>query len=325
MCQLERQTIPTPQIRILHQNVGGIRLEGNRGGGAKLGVVKSMTTPSTDFVFLSETKCAKQNICKLKLKFGLKLSLTSDNRAAAAAGIAIFSKPEHKLLEGSERHSTPQGHTVTGVYSVQGTNVIVTGVYGVSVNNDRLSSLVFENLIEQISELKLLFNTTYIIIAGDFNCGLADNDFSTRNMRPRTTGTILRLMEDNDLYDLGTATGQLGHTYFRRGNTKISSRIDLVLSNIRSPQTHFFRQPTIFDHLSTYAIFGENNNRTTITMKDFILSSGDFIEMSGHILVDLCAQYRVPENCLKFHPPDPPENEDLDSNDFLEFPPPPPG
>jgi exonuclease III len=240
--------------------VGGIRLEGNRGGGPKIGVIKNLITPKTDFVLLSETKCAVQNICKLKLKYNIKLSISSDNRNHAAAGLAIFAKSEHKLLEGSVRHSVPQGHSVTGVYSVRGTHIIVSGVYGVSENNDRLAAAVFENLIEQIDELKLLYNTNYVIAAGDFNCGLSDEDFSTRNNKPRTTTEMLRLMEDNDLLDMGTVTGKNGHTYFRRGNNKISSRIDFIFTNLRPPSTKFFKQPTIFDHHSLYAIIGENKN-----------------------------------------------------------------
>jgi exonuclease III len=281
--------------------VAGIRREGTRMGGPKIGAVRALVNKHTDFTILTETKCAEQNIQKLRLRYGMKLTLTT-NYGPASSGVAIYSKRGHKLVEGSARHSEPDGHYICGVYDVLGKRIVVAGVYGVPDNNDNSSALVYEHLNEHIQELKILFNTGLVLAAGDFNCGINENDFSTQNYKPRTTAKLLHLIDENDLIDLGALNQNFGHTYYRRGDSRVHSRIDLILTNINCQYTRYYRQPTIFDHLSIVGILGKiEKNNNPPTMKDYILSSEKFMEGAEIIINSIANEVGIPVIAFQKH------------------------
>jgi hypothetical protein len=291
----------SPSLQILTQNVSGIRREGTRMGGPKIGAIKALINRHTDFTILTETKCAEQNIRKLRLKYGMKLTLIT-NHGPASAGVAIYSKREHKLLEGSTRRSEPDGHYICGVYDVLGNRMVVAGVYGVPDNNDNSSAVIYEQLTEQLQELKILYNTNLVLAAGDFNCGINDTDFSTQNYKPRTTAKLVHMINEHNLIDLGAAHQNFGHTYYRRGDSRIHSRIDFILTNINSQNTQYYRQPTIFDHLSLVGVLGKiEKNYNPPTMKDFILSSEKFLEGAEIVIESVANEVGIPAMAFQKH------------------------
>ena len=181
-------------------------------------------------------------------------------------------------MEGSFRESEDLGHFVCGVYNIHGTNTVLGGVYGRSDNADIACARVMHELNNVISQLKQIFHTNQVIIAGDFNAGRYTSDFSSNQItKVRTSGQLESIIHDHDLFDLAEVTGKLQHTWHRRGSLAQSSRIDYILSSIPNEQIKFSTSHTIFDHVMLHAQIGIFRPEMQQTMKDFILGSEEFI------------------------------------------------
>ena len=80
----------------------------------------------------------------------------------------------------SARYSTTPGHAAMGVYiTPTGSKIIVVGIYGPSINSDVESLAYYQEVQETLNELSNTFQTTSIIMAGDFNAILSENDTSS--------------------------------------------------------------------------------------------------------------------------------------------------
>ena len=74
-------------------------------------------------------------------------------------------------MEGSLRESDEPGHIAAAVYEVNKSRTVVIGVYGISENNDRSSADLIQEVSNIARELKHLYNTQHVIVAGDFRRG----------------------------------------------------------------------------------------------------------------------------------------------------------
>ena len=158
--------------------------------GPKFAAINAKLTQNVDFVILSETKTDPTSLKKRKLKFGLIQTLASSQQGPWG-GVIVFSHPKFKLLEGSFRESEDLGHFVCGVYNIHGTNTVLGGVYGRSDNADIACARVMHELNNVISQLKQIFHTNQVIIAGDFNAGRSTSDFSSNQItKARTSGQL---------------------------------------------------------------------------------------------------------------------------------------
>jgi len=217
----------------------------------------------------------------------------------ASGGVAVFGKPEHKILEGSIRESLNGGHYVMAIFEIALNNVLLCGVYGNPDHNDRRSESIFINMLEDIQELKNLFPVHNIILAGDFNCILKEMDSHTRKIsKPRTHRILLQIIEEFQLNDIAEMVGQDGkHTYHRAKDQKISSRIDYILSNIVASKLYYETHPTIFDHhyvSATILHAQESQSPKIISMKEYVLASTEFIHQFNNEINDFCINSNIP-------------------------------
>jgi hypothetical protein len=82
-------------------------------------------------------------------------------------------------------------------------------------------------------ELKLLYNTQHVVVAGDFNVVLEPEDSSSREICKRATSVALhQIIERHNLTDLARKSINLEHTWYKKGIISQSSRIDLILTSI---------------------------------------------------------------------------------------------
>jgi endonuclease/exonuclease/phosphatase (EEP) superfamily protein YafD len=102
----------------------------------------------------------------------MKISHHSSHQQARK-GVIIIAKPEHTIMEGSLRESDEPGHIAAAVYEVNKSRTVVIGVYGISENNDRSSADLIQEVSNLARELKHLYNTQHVIVAGDFNAVLS--------------------------------------------------------------------------------------------------------------------------------------------------------
>ncbi len=137
-------------ITITTQNVGGIKLESERGRGPKLATLRNLVSKNTDFLVLTETRVDVCAVRKIKIKYGLKPIAFSLHRRPRG-GVIIFSRLEYNLIPDSIRTSNTAGHVTAAVYEVASLPTIVVGVYGHSDNNDRASLQVMRDLCDDNS------------------------------------------------------------------------------------------------------------------------------------------------------------------------------
>jgi hypothetical protein len=194
-------------------------------------------------------------------------------------GVVVYSHPDYELLNHSVRKSRTPGHFAMGVYvTPTKSKLIVAGIYGPSANNDRESSDFYEEVRQSLEELCNTFGTNNMILAGDFNAVLLPTDSSSKHHTKKNTSNLLnKMIEDLHLIDLASRARNTQHTWFRRNNNTISSRLDLVLTNLPISNLKYSVKSTIFDHAWVQATFGQKKEHTNPTMRDYILGSEEFL------------------------------------------------
>jgi hypothetical protein len=85
------------------------------------------------------------------------------------------------------------------------------------------------------------------------------------------------MTEDLHLIDLASRARDAQHTWFRRNNNTISSRLDMILTNLSISNLKYSVKSTIFDHAWVQATFGQKKEHTNPTMRDYILGSEEFL------------------------------------------------
>ncbi len=145
------------------QNCGGARGEFHRRQGPKLSMIRKLTRRNTDFLILTETRAAPCAFKKVKIKCGLIPSQHS-LQEAARAGVIIYSRPDHKIIEDSLRTGATAGHLAAAVYEVHGSRTIVAGVYGPSESNDKTATKFIQELSTILRELKHIYRTQHILL-----------------------------------------------------------------------------------------------------------------------------------------------------------------
>jgi hypothetical protein len=154
----------------------------------------------------------------------------------------------------------------------------VAGIYGPSANDDNASCLFYQEVLDTLVELQNTFQTRSLIMAGDFNAVLAPEDSSSEHVtKRRTTELLKQLLEDYHLTDIATITNNKQHTWFRRNNNRVSSRLDLILTNLPVTRPKYVTSITIFDHAWVQASFGQKRESTIPSMKDYVLGSDEFL------------------------------------------------
>jgi exonuclease III len=304
----QNPTPPRPSITVATQNVGGMRGEFQLKKGPKLAIIRRLITPATDFLILTETRADQRAIMNTKIRFNLRPSHISASQHPRG-GVLICANQNHKKLEGSERQSSTPGHIAAAVYEIKKTRIVILGIYGVSENNDRLSASTIREASNIAAELKLLYNTQYVIAAGDYNAVLEPEDLSSQEICKRATSAALHSMMDwHYLIDLANKSYKLEHTWFKKGIISQSSRIDMILTSVPVTSLKMDNFHTNFDHTFLSVTLSPMKSTHIPPMKDFIIGSDEFLvraidKMQEHI--DLTS--------LPKHPP--PINEEQDPDE----------
>ncbi len=154
-----------------------MRVEFQAKEGPKLSMIRTLITPHTDFLILTETRAhpsdlMQRNSTRIRLRHGMKIS-NHFSHPQARKGVIICSKPEHVLMEWSAWESENIGHIAAAVYEIRKSCTGIIGVSGLSENNDRESAAVIQEASNIAVELKLLYNTRHVVVGGDFNAVLS--------------------------------------------------------------------------------------------------------------------------------------------------------
>ncbi len=164
------------------------------------------------------------------------------------------------------------------MYEVATQLTIVIGVYGHSDSSDRASLQVMGDLRSILRELTHVYETQRILVAGDFNVGMEEEDTNSgTNKKPLTTALLQTIIHDYHLVDIGAQLNNRSHTWFRRDSSGQSSRIDYLFSSIPMGSATFRTTFSIFDHTYLEATLNVVKQFKQKTMKDFILGTDEYL------------------------------------------------
>jgi len=281
-------------LRVLTQNVTGMRNEICNKTGPKKSTLKKLTPADTDFLILTETKVTPQKAEISRMKWGL-LPMLYTTQNAPKAGVIVYANKDFKLITESRRESSQKGHFVLGLFTKSMQKIIVAGIYGITENNDKVSCELYKELNEKIEEISMLYDTYEILIAGDFNAVLAPEDANSEHIQKWRTSDYLRvLMEKYNLIDVGTETRITSHTWIRK-NLNHSSRIDMIWTNINFCKIEYTVTRTIFDHACLEAKIIENRSKhkAPIRTSDYVMASEEYLIKLQEKIQDLESQLGV--------------------------------
>jgi hypothetical protein len=169
----------------------------------------------TDILVLTETraKTMEEGENTYIKKSRLKVTMTTTS-GRPAAGVTVLTNNDFLFLEESSRESEPAGHYVIGAYKTKGRCFIIGGIYLDSSGNDQTGVMAVQMLSAHITELKQMYGTNCVMIAGDFNVTLyAEQSHSGRMNKPRTFQELQDLLAEHGMQDVGRTHRMEDPTY----------------------------------------------------------------------------------------------------------------
>jgi len=288
-------------INVATQNVGGLGLEvrtNKRKGltGPKLQYISQCVSHhSTDILVLTETRAKtneESNQTRIK-KSNLRVTMSTSS-GRASAGVTVLTGSNISLVENSVRESTPTGHYILGVYKVQGTILIIGGIYLDSTGQEQVGIDALQNLSTHITELKQLYGTNCVILTGDFNVTLfADQCHSGRINKPRTSQELHDLLEEHGLNDAGGTHNMVTPTYRRHGDAGVYSRIDYLFSSLATAQFHTGWGPLDHAYLTAQIGLPMQHFRQLPKIKDWIIGSEQFLRLGREQIINTLIDHDI--------------------------------
>ena len=272
-------------IKLICQNIGGTKLGNARQGGGIISTRLWVNNNKPHLIILSETRIGDRDFDGKGIFRGYYLAQHSSS-GQNNRGILVFARAQVEKETGYEVESE-RGYYTVGVYNIEGSRIIVAGVYGPSENSDRTAYEIYEQMIEKIEEIKDRSGIEEIIIAGDFNLHL---DAEGLNPKGRTCRLIRDYIEERQLKDQGK--NNKCKTWRRPGRKSKKSRIDYVLTSERLSYGQLRLMWSKYDHaMLVYEI--ASAQKTRFKGKDWVLTSKEFIEKGRKLIEETILDHSI--------------------------------
>ena len=212
------------QIKLVSLNVRGIGAVNKR---RKL--FTWLQSQNADIIFLQETHCNKLKHDQFVNSWSGK-SFYGHTDSAHSRGVGILFNAKSKVdINVEDKHYTDDGRTLLLNVIIEGDMYTLVNVYAPNDINER--SEYFTNISEWI--LYHSNNINNLIIAGDFNCCLLDNDRSTKthlsDKSRKSMVNLLNKLDLSDIWELSNSTN--GKTHYTWQDHTTSSRLDYFLTS----------------------------------------------------------------------------------------------
>jgi hypothetical protein len=149
------------------------------------------------FLILSETRISDRNKNLNNTYKGMYCNQHSSS-GQNAKGVVVFAKKGIEQVEGSV-HNNEEGFFTIAVYSIEGSRIIVVGIYGPPENLDRKAYDIFSEMFEKIEMYMQVYGTQMVMMGGDLNVHMD----RTTSSKPRTVRLIKEFTTRWCLTDLG--------------------------------------------------------------------------------------------------------------------------
>ena len=149
--------------------------------------------------------------------------LQHDHVEARTGTVAVFLRNGKIAIIENTMYNSLQGHFSISTYEIGKDKFILGAVYGPSNAADNSSFLTFTNFFEKIEISMNRQNTSNLLLAGDWNVRLNQN-----NAKPRTVKLIKDFIFEHNINDPGLEGG--GQPTWRRPQRgRVKSRLDYIL------------------------------------------------------------------------------------------------
>ena len=204
-----------------------------------------------DIVFLQETKLCQSKIGMLRAKWRWHEGVYMSSGGARRGVITLFS--EKIRVEHLEHVADVDGQFLLNVVVIEGKNFLIVNVYG-DPDLDRNSEMTMIRLADVIEEKQRVYVIHEIIMGGDFNFVLYQEDTKSTSRKPRAEAQFASMVEDLDVFDLDLLVNDKTiHTYFRHRREGCSARYDrFYVSRGLIIDARFARCPRTGDHTPIY-------------------------------------------------------------------------
>ena len=177
-------------MKILIQNVRGINTKSKRRQSFQNTRKRTGQTYKGpyDIILYQEARLPNHKLNLLKNEWGQRgeeqrvfLSGTVENALRGGAITLINNQMEVKILD----TKTVTGHAIINLITHKGKTWLIGNIYGNPQADDTQSMNIIDNIAQQLADTLTNFHTDYIILAGDWNCVLRNNDTTTRVRKPK--------------------------------------------------------------------------------------------------------------------------------------------
>ncbi len=260
-------------FRIGTQNIGGIGLGGgsNKNKLCPLKLYLHKNKPS--IMVLTETRHLDSDKIDNAFK-GYKVS-QAYSTGSRSGGIIVYTR---KDIAFDNNVNIQTRHYTIGIYTIQGTRIIVSGIYGPSCNSDTTATAVYRQFSTDYENIAKIGQTAYSVITGDLNLHL-----DTLQPKPRACKFVRDFISINNFCDSGKAGGKA--TWRRPNRMYNRSRIDYILhsANFKAQELQLSWSQLNHALIDIQLTIGEVNFKRK-TLKDWVLMEPSFLVQGSQII-----------------------------------------
>ena len=182
------------------------------------------TVRQYDVALIQETKLLMRSLGQIQLKWrnpeGVFMSVAPNG---ARRGVLTLFSPRLSVNH-IHSHADTEGQFMINICRIDEVTYLIANIYG-DPDTDNRAADTMDRLNHTIDDIKLRFNITHEIAAGDFNLALHDHDRRTTTRKPRAEGKLSTIITTNLWFDSALMChDRPRHTYFRYRMETTSAR-----------------------------------------------------------------------------------------------------
>ena len=230
-----------------------------------------------DITFLQETKLKLAQRAIIRTKWGSNNIFTSCDETSRRGVVTLIHPRISPTYLDAIEDPNAQFHIVVCI--IKGENYMLINTYS-DPDTDAHAEATMNRILRTMDDLKRRFTIHNIVMAGDFNFVLRDDDTTSHSRKPRAEAVCNTIIHQHDLYDVAALQSLTPvHTYFRHRREGTSARYDRIYTTSTLLPGGRYRVLTrTSDHAPIEWITELEPRKSLWKFPDFLLNDGTFME-----------------------------------------------
>ena len=230
-----------------------------------------------DVAFLQETKLRRTRIPFIKAKWGNDHVYHSTTDGPSRGVLTLISSRCSPTVIHEATDQNGQYHII--LVNIRDSNYLLVNFYG-NPDTDAAAYNTMTALRDTLEGIQQRFTIDNIVMGGDFNLVLSDQDSNSSSRKPRAEGKLLTILNTFDLFDSAALySNNPKHTYFRHWREATSARYDRFYTTQNLVQGIKFKLlKRTGDHAPIEIRTGDQEIRQNWKFSDSLLSDPAFIQ-----------------------------------------------